>query len=181
MKKFVLTAMLLALAATPVLAQIEDLGLYEDQAALDCEFLDNAAGVKTVYVVHTNSAGSTASQFMLDATQTTFSYLATNPGTFLTIGQANTGISVAYLECKTGTFVVLAVSYFASGNSATCSRLRLVDDPTAVPPVKQYVNCNPGIAVPFTGGQAVVNPDVTCPCDVATRTSTWGTIKALYR
>jgi hypothetical protein len=182
MKKFVLTAMLLTIIATPALAQLEDLGLFADNAGLSCEILDTVAGIKRVYVVHVNSLGATGSEFLVDTSASTMSLIvASAPAGFLTIGSSDTGISIAYQECKIGTFLVLTMTFDNFGDSAACSRLRMLEDPTAVPPARIYADCS---SQPhnFPGGQAIVNPNPgSCPCSVATETTTWGNIKALYR
>jgi hypothetical protein len=181
MKKFVLTAMLLAIVATPALAQAEDLGLFADNAGLSCEVIDAVAGIKRVYVVHVNSAGATGSEFLVDTSASTMSLIVSAvPAGFLSIGASDTGISIAYQECKIGTFLVLTMTFDNTGDTAACSRLRLLEDPTAVPPVRIYADCS-SIPHAFPGGQAIVNPDGSCPCNVATETTTWGNIKALYR
>jgi len=181
MKKFVLTAMLLAIAATPALAQVEGLGLFADQAGLNCEVTDAVAGIKRVYVVHLNSIGATGSEFLVDTSASTMALIvASVPAGFLSIGSSDTGVSIAYQECKIGTFLVMTLTFDNFGDSAPCSRLRMLEDPTATPPARIWADCS-SQPHDFPGGQAIVNADVTCPCDVATEATTWGTIKALYR
>ena len=181
MKKFVLTAMILVVAATPALAQ-EGLGLYADNAGLSCQISDLVDGaVKRVYVIHNNSVGASGSEFLVDASSTTLAIFAsTVPSSMLSIGSAETGISIAYNECKVGSFLVLTVSYDAFGTTAPCSYIRMEPDPTAVPPVRVWADCI-SITHPFPGGVAIVNVNGGCPCNVATQATTWGTIKALYR
>ncbi len=180
MKKFVLTAMLLAIVVTPAMA-IEDLGLYADQTGLNCQVTDTVAGIKRVYVVHTNSNGATGSEFLVDTSTSTMSLIvASVPAGMLSIGNSDTGISIAYQECKLGTFLVLTLTFDNFGTTAPCSRLRLLEDPTAFPPQRIYADCG-SLPHAFPGGQAIVNVDGTCPCNVATEQTTWGTIKALYR
>jgi len=182
MKKFVLiTAMLLAIAATPVLAQVEGLGLFADQAGLNCEVTDAVEGIKRVYVVHLNSVGATGSEFLVDTSASTMALIvAAVPAGFLSIGNSDTGISIAYQECRVGTFLVLTLTFDNFGTTAPCSYLHMLEDPNAVPPVRIWNDC---FSFPhaFPGGQAIVNANGTCPCDVATEATTWGTIKALYR
>ena len=183
MKKFVLTAMLLVLvvAATPALAQ-EGLGLYADAAGLSCSVTDLVDGaVKRIYVVHKNSAGASGSEFLVDASSTTLAQFAsTVPAGMLSIGSSDTGISIAYQECKIGSFLVLTISFDAFGTTAPCSYVRMLPDPNAVPPVRIWADCN-SLTHDFPGGVAIVNEDVTCQCNVAIEQTTWGTIKAMYR
>jgi hypothetical protein len=76
-----------------------------------------------------------------------------------------------------GTFTIDAVTMSWSGTSAACSYFRLGPDPTRG---RVVVFCNPA-SVPFDAGEAIVNANGSCPCTVATRQSTWGSVKALYR
>jgi hypothetical protein len=118
----------------------------------------------------------------VDANQTTFSYSSTQIGVgFLSFGEANTGIGIAYNACVTGTFVACRVTYDILGTTAPCARVILVEDPNAVPPVRIYVDCLGG-SKPFAGGQLTVNPNGSCACNFdAVEPATWGSIKALYR
>ena len=181
MKKFVLTAMLLVVAATPALAQ-EGLGLFADNTGLSCSVTDLVDGaIKRVYVVHVNSVGASGSEFLVDTSASTMSlFVAAVPAGMLSIGASDTGISIAYQECRIGTFLVLTLTFDAFGTTAPCSYLRMLPDPTAASPVRIWNDC---VSIPhdFPGGVAIVNADGTCPCNVATEETTWGTIKALYR
>jgi len=182
MKKFVLTVVALCLAAAPASAQIESIGIYEDQTALDCEIADTAPGLKNIYIVHTNSAGTQASQWKLnnDPGMTMAFLSGTVFAPFLLIGSATAGASVAYTDCRTGTFPIMTVSYFASGTSTACSKFFLTPDTTADPPVLGIVDCGFNLLA-FPPGVGVVNANGSCPCDVSTAQSTWGNVKALYK
>jgi len=184
MKKLMLASMLLAIAVSPALAS-DWIGAFEDPAGFDCEMTDVAAGSKFVYIVHHTDAGSTGSEFLVNADQTTFSYASTQIGAgFFALGEANTGISIAYNACVTGTFgtfVACRVTYDILGTTAPCARVILDEDPNAVPPVRIYADCLGGFK-PFVGGQLTVNPNGSCSCgDFAVEPATWGSIKALYR
>jgi hypothetical protein len=180
MKRLVLASMLLEIAVSPALA--DWIGVFDDPAGLDCEATDVTAGIKFVYVVHQTFAGATGLEFRVDADQTTFSYVSTQIGVgFVSFGEANTGISIAYNECVTGTFVACRVGYDVLGTTAPCAHVILVENPWGVPPVRIYTDCV-GDPKPFVGGQLIVNANESCRCDIdAVEPATWGSIKALYR
>jgi hypothetical protein len=178
MKKLMLTSVVLAVAVSPALA-FDWLGVFEDQAGFDIAITDVVAGSKSVYIVHHSDAGATFSEFLVNANQTTFTYVSTEIGVgFLSLGEANTGIMIAYPNCLLGTFVACKVNYDALGTTAPCALITMDEDPNAVPPARIYVDCL-GNARSFLGGQLVVNPDLSCDPN-ATQPATWGSIKALY-
>ncbi len=184
MKKFVLTILAIVFAASPVLA--EDIGVYGDQAGLDCNITDTA-GLKEIFLLLKHNNGATAVKFILNQDPgITFSYLSETvvPG-FLAIGNAMTGngIEVAF-PCQVGDVYFMKISFFASGTSTACSYFSIL--PAANSPLPGevvIVDCaSPfGNILAVPGGQAIVNPNGTCPCDVAASEATWGAIKALYR
>ena len=179
MKKLMLASVLLAIAVSPAPAQW--IGVFDDPGGLDCTTTDVAVGSKSVYIVHSTGAGATGLEFLLNAEQTTFSYVSTVIGAgFFSLGEANTGISIAYNECLTGNFVACRVNYDTFGTTAPCARIMLDEDPNAVPPVRIYADCV-GNPRSFVGGQLTVNSKNCDTCDFAVEPATWGSIKALYR
>jgi hypothetical protein len=169
-------------------AQFGVIGVYTDQMASGCEIADGGQGVVNLYVVHTLGAGATAVQFKL---QPSAGFGATFIGdTYpfeLYLGNSQTGISIAYGDCLSGTVVVLGVTYLFLGSSDTCSYIDVVGDPAEVnyPGEPIVADCLPMFerAVhPIQGTRFMVNPDQICRCvlPVPVRESTWGQIKALY-
>jgi len=63
MKKFVLTILAIAVAASPALAQVGDISAYADGAGTSCNIVDTAPGIITVNILHKHTVGGTASQW----------------------------------------------------------------------------------------------------------------------
>lgn len=188
MKKFVLTVLAIAVMAAPAAAQVGDISTYSDAAGTSC----NVADVTTpfsfidVFLLHKHTGGATASQFkvsLIGGSTMTFSSQTVAPG-MLNLGNANDDISIAYGGCVQGDFLILTVRYLGFGTSPACSRI--VIEPAATSPIPgelAMVDCatpSGNLAVPASG-QAIINPDGTCQCNVAAHTTTWGAIKALYQ
>lgn len=181
-----LIAALIALPAA-AMAQHGTIGLYTEETATNCDMVDAGQGILTVYVVHTQVAGSTASEFMV---QPSTGFTATHVGDYtpyLYIGNSQTGISVGYGECLSGPISIMTITYLFDGTSSACGYLEVVGDPGAVEPPGLYtVDCAPYWErqkhVP-QGGKLFVNGDGSCPClsPVPVREGTWGQIKVLYR
>jgi hypothetical protein len=177
MKKVLMLTLCLTLCAGAAMA--DHIGLYADPAGTAC--FAPWAGFAQVYAVHKLNPGSTASQFKVDDTSLAPKG-AVSYGTYLNIGNVYTGVSLAYLACIQGDHVVATLTYFGAGAPTTCGAMHVVQDPTAVPPVLQVVDC-PGFAKPATGGSFYFGTAACGDCHEpsATSTATWGSIKALYR
>lgn len=187
MKKFVLTVLALVVVASPAFAQFGDISGYADAAGTSCNIVDNQPfAFIDVFFLHKNTSGATASQFTVTLTGgSTFTYInSTEAPGMLRIGEANNDMSLAYGGCLTGDFLIVTVRYLGNGGSAACSRVTLTPAPsTPIPGEVAMVDCSvPSgeLRIPATG-QAIINPNVTCQCNVAVQETTWGGIKALYR
>ncbi len=182
------TVLVVAIPAS-ALAQFGVIGVYTDQMASGCEITDGGQGVVTLYVVQTLGAGVAAVVFMVQPSAGFGATYITDSHPFeLFIGNSQTGISVAYGECLSGTIVVIGVTYLFLGTSDTCSYLDVVgvpDDPH-YPDDPVVADCELPPAGPnkhpIQGTRFMVNPDETCRCvlPVPVRESTWGQIKSLY-
>ena len=179
MKKLGITALLLAAAAGPALAT-HSIGIYEDQAGLDCEIADVGGGNKTFYIVHTTDAQpALGSAWKLEWDPGMTMTWVGDSSPFFKIGTAQDGAQISYGACGSGLgkFMIDAVTMSSSGTSTPCSYFRLGPEPTRG---RIVIFCNLA-SVPFAAGEAIVNANGSCPCSVATRQSTWGSVKALYR
>jgi hypothetical protein len=183
--RIIFIACLLVSVPLLALAQGGHIGLYTDAAGGGCDLDDAAQGIVDIYVVHKNTPGAAACQFMV---QPSIGFTATHVGDatdYLFIGNSQTGISIAYMECLAAPINVMTISYLFDGTSSACGYLEVVPDPAAIPSAILVVDC----AEPFahklvaTGGRVYVNADGSCPCQapVPVQNETWGGIKALYR
>lgn len=179
MKNLVLTAMLLAATASSALAA-SSIGIYEDQAGLNCEITDpGGSAQKTFYIVHTQEvqpAFGSAWRLEWDPGMTMV-WIGDNSGPYFKVGNAMDGASIAYSGCVTGKLMIDSVTMLSLGTSAPCSYFRLGSHPTQG---RVIIYCNL-LGVPFASGEAIVNANGSCTCSVGTEQTTWGTVKALYR
>jgi hypothetical protein len=181
MRKFVLTVALLALCASPSFA--DNIGLFADMAANQCNITVPLGSVFSVYVVHTSTDGATASEFKVtNPTSATLISTGNDLGNslFIAIGDPYNGVSVAYTICATGTFVVYNMKFLATAAQPDCVYMSIVPDPGEANGIVKIADCG-FIELEATSGQAILNPTASCDCDVPTQETTWGKVKSLYR
>ena len=158
------------------------IGIFTDQLATDCNIIDGSMGLKSVYIIHVGTNGATASMWKLDVDPgVTMQYVGETSPFQTIIGDTQNGISIAYASCLSGQFLVATVNYFAQGTSTACAYMSIVPNPAAPSGNVEIVNCSFQKHELPKGGQAIVNPDGTCQCNVGTQTTSWGSIKSLYR
>ena len=167
---------------------VGSIDIFSDGGYTSCNVTD-AVGLVPVYIVHAHATnGATASQWKLElgAGMTMTSVGESSP--YATkIGDSLNGVSIAYGSCQTNpNNLILTVNFFGQGTSTTCSLLSIVPDPAALTGMVEIVDClqppnGPNKITLQKGGQARVNPDGTCQCNVPVQETTWGGIKALYQ
>jgi len=178
MKKVVLLALSVICVSGLAFGQnVGSIDIFADPGLTVCNIVPPPAPF-SVYVAQTNVGdGTTAVQFMLESPANFSSLGESSP--YLTIGNSSTGVSVSFSACKSGTFLILTVTYFAAGVTPACDWMSVVADPSD--PGVQYIDCSDNTIFVPSAGQARVNPDVTCMCSVPVNETTWGGIKALYQ
>lgn len=186
MKKFVLTIVTLVLAASPAFAQFGDISAYTDQAGTDCNISDTASGIKDVFVLLKHTSGATAAKLRVEQGSGGTMFYSNDiiPPPFLSIGNSQTDLEVAFTSCLVGDFHFLTVRYFAQGTSAPCSYINVLDAPGSPNPGEVIiVDCTApfGVVRNVARGQAIINPNGSCNCNVSVTETTWGAIKALYQ
>ena len=180
MTRALLLSMFIILSASSAMGQADVIALYSDPAYTNCTMLDKSPRMVSVYVVHENNSGVTASQFrVVTGGGAGLSYISeTSPHSFK-LGDTQSGLSIAYGECKYSTVLIATINYFTTGSSATCSNVRVVADFNAPTGKIEVVDCSyfrsEGI-----GGKLVINPDGSCDCGPDTRLTSWGKIKEQY-
>ena len=161
------------------LAQAGSIGVFADPQGTSCD-LDNTSGSMDVYCVHVDTPGATACRFRVEVEGAPLTYFGESSPFVNTYGNSQGGFGVSYGTCLKSPIHVLTISY--SGVSAACDMIRVVDDPTAIPPGIYVTSCqmwpNPFIA---SGGAAYINNDGSCPCNIPVEQTTWGKVKALYQ
>ena len=179
MKRLLLIALTLVFAAGSAFGQAGEIDVFSDIGYSDCMVTDLFPGPITLYIVHTNSAGATESQFKMDL-PTPLTWLgATSP--YLVIGQSTSGVTVSYGSCLQSPILLLTVDIQGAGLTPPCSYISIMADPAALSGLIEAVDCNSFKMYP-NPGWAVVNANSLCnSCEVAVGLKTWGNIKALYQ
>jgi hypothetical protein len=182
MKRSIIIAFCLVLCASTSFAQLGSIDVFSNPGYSDCNFID-VGGLITVYVLVTHSIeGTTAAQWRMELPSAWIMLGQTSP--FQTvIGDALTGVSIAYGQCLTGYFLILTVNFFGNNGSPPCSYISIVPDPSAPSGNIEIVDCqSPPVKQEFSRlGQGLVNRDGTCNCTIPVQETTWGQVKALYQ
>jgi hypothetical protein len=168
-KLFILCALLVI--AIPQIATADHIGVYSDCSGASCTL---APGFTTTpAVVHKFSIGAVGSQFKIVFPEgtTVFSFVTQ----YTPSGDVQTGTFVGYGSCLQGSFCI--------GNLVAI----LTPGPVCVQPANGFptvtsINCS-FVEKPATGGAATIGSicygSVCTP--LAVESSTWGSVKALYR
>jgi hypothetical protein len=181
MKRVVLIAVALMLAATVAsYAQQGSIMVFTNTNANSCDFIDlGDLSVVRVYIYHMYTAGSGASQWMLEV-PADWEFIGDTKYYTLVIGTSTEGCAVSYGGCASGDLLLIRASFFGSpliDGTPACTYISIVAAPGQ--PGVRSVDCVDNSYV-IPGGQGIVNSDGTCDCDVPVSESTWGAIKAQY-
>src|SRR5687767_7074938 len=183
-------AALLALTAASVSGASEvaaqslsgNITVFADPAASSCVLLDETSNQFTVYIIHTDSHEKVYLDFrVVESAGFLATYISESILPLGHFGDFRSGISLSYGFCQAGSIVLGTMVYQGHSTSAPCSYLDIVAhrfwwpatedcnfiDYESPPLGKLYVNPQPGGCEPW--------------CLVATRQSTWGSVKSLYR
>jgi hypothetical protein len=159
-----------------------DIGVFADAGGAGCNIVDATPGLLTVYVVHMNTGGATASQFAAPkpSCMTGVSWLSDVFVYPVTIGNSQDGVAVAYGACFASPIHVLTIQYFGSGQSEVCCMYPVIPAPSTPSGRIEVVNCADALLY-GNGLVSSVNADATCMCgSVKVEDTTWGRVKAIY-
>jgi hypothetical protein len=176
MKRLILVYLLVLPAAAFAQAP-GSIAVFADAGGSDCNVVDEGSLV-TLYFFHLATDGATASGWMLDISETGWTFLSQNIGWGM-FCCVHTGQSIGYGSCETGA-IYLGNANFLGSNVAPCTYISIVPDPSAPTGKIEAIDCSETKVFP-TGGQAVVNATPDCLCNVPVQETTWGGVKALYR
>jgi hypothetical protein len=184
MKRALLLSVCLLVVSSLAFAQTGSIGLFADPGGTSCDLQDALPGLYSVYVVHVFTPGATGAQFMVTwdpcMLMTYLSETVTPP--YLQIGTSLTGTAIAYGACVGSPNMITTLQFFAQALTGPCCMMHVVADPTEIPPGIYVTNCDdPPLKLSATGGEAYINNDGSCPCDVPTEETSWGQIKSLYQ
>jgi hypothetical protein len=191
MRRTLLIALAALLCAVPGITA-DRLDLYTDQAMTQCSLFDNG-GLQAVYVFLSGTEAATAVQFAapLPACWEGARFLGDGfPGPRGPAGNSQIGIQVPLFapgvgECKAPPVFVLTMYFQGAATAQPCCHM--VVTPTMAYPLEpyqlEYLDCFFGEHPLLVGRSIVINPTVSCPCDlpVAVEPTTWGRVKSLYR
>jgi hypothetical protein len=180
MSMVMVAVMLCSLATVPSHADVGRLSLSTDDTGWLCEFNDPGGVLITVFVVHKLYIGnSTGVRFRIEPPAgAAWSYLGFNT-TFVPIGTANLDLSVGYGQCLTGSATVGTALWYSFAASPSCGTLAI--EPATGFQTMIATDCSFG-EFPITGSNGVVNGNNSCCCNCgATKPTTWGSVKGLYR
>jgi hypothetical protein len=163
------------------LAYGDTIGLYADNLGTSCN-IGESYPLTYVYVVHVSPGGATASEFMAPKPACwTGAMWMQDIEIYGMPGNSQTGKSIGYGSCVTGTIHILTIVYFAQGTAEPCCVYPVLPAPWSPGGEVLIADCdlNPVTAI---GLASTVNGDSTCPCGypVSVDETTWGSVKALY-
>ncbi len=184
MKKVLLLTVVLMLSATMAFAQGGRLGLFSDATGdvEKCAITDAVPGLLNIYVVHIETAGATASQFIAPQPACMVgTYLSDSQPFAVTIGSSQNGVAIGYGACLSAPIHCLTINIFASGVTPPCCIYEIYGDPNTTSQMIEVVDCDENL-ITGVGQSGVINADATCACVdiVPTQDSSWGKIKSLY-
>ena len=159
-----------------------------------CNLIDQSQGLRTVYVLHTFSSGSTSSRFrVVNGPGSTLTYVSETVE-FAAVGNTQSGISMCYGNCFAGDFLIATIQYMSYGTSLPCGQQQIVAHPAAE--TVEIMNCGSQAERALVQALYVEGPGGACGCPsahfvtgtahafgcdaVPVSSSTWGAIKALY-
>lgn len=174
-----LTLAVLGLTCVPALAFGGGfLSLYSDAALTQCSLSDVVPGTANVYLTELPNGGATGSRFRVAASPGFTGVWLSETSPFTTIGNSQTDLSVGFGNCRDGRFVVLTMTYQLYGTSE-CSQLSFTP---ALGQTELYcLDCSFGMEC--NGLYPLyVNCSGSHGCDpLPVESTTWGSVKALYR
>jgi len=180
MRRTVLFACLLVFCASPLAAQGGRIGLYSDINASDCAVNETVGEVYNVYVFHVNALGATGSQFSVPIPPCSQAiYGGESPAFSLANGDSQNGVAILYGTCRSGTFRLMRISYYAASLADPCCEFAVLPDPRE-PSDILGADCNFELYT-MSGSPVIINPNATCDCAVPVDDTSWGRIKSLYR
>jgi hypothetical protein len=178
MKTVLLLTLILLLGVTMTIAQGYNgaIGIFADPGG-NSVYLSGAPGVRTYYFLHVNAVGATASQWAAPHPSCmTATRLADVPVFAINLGNTETGVTIGYGACKTGSFHIMTVMYQVTA-ATDCCFWSVVADPNLPSGRIEIPDCEFNLTY-GSGGQGIINPNPTCTGPI--EDTTWGGVKALY-
>jgi len=161
--------------------------LASDLGGGGCNF--STAGLIQVYQFHQSSPATTLSRYKIDdSNANSVVWLADNYGVYFPLGEANTGVTVAYGFCVVSPFLIGSSTYLynsLSGGTTCDGWLEVVPDPKATSDTVESIDCSVPTPIKYVAGSSVATLgvlDCTPGCgQVPVLDTSWGKIKSLYK
>jgi hypothetical protein len=172
MMKLFLSIIAIVVVAAPAHGQIAGMvSVYADAQGTSCNVTDvEESSIVTLYVIHQNASDVSASQFMVTPVNGANMTWLSDISAYTTTGDSHTGIGVDYGGCTSTPGQILTINYFGQGLSSFCSGYDIVASPVAkagANPGFFAYDCSSNEMLP-SGSGVMVNPNVSCACDLAT-------------
>lgn len=166
------------------------------QGGYNCSMVDATPGVHSLDVVHMYNIGATAVRFKIESSPgMTMTYLSEDHPFAFTDGNTQDGITICYGSCAVGDQLVATIHYMAYGTSDPCTEILVVPHPDAH--TIDMVDCEGTPQAVYAGDIYVQEYQGECGCPdlhafegtprafacnpLSIRSTTWSSIKALYR
>ena len=168
MKRLAVFACLLLLVAEFALAQSGGVVcLFADPQGTNCNITDTSPGILRVYVVHKQALEVTALVFRAPkpTCMQGVTYLSDSPVFTITMGNSQTGATVGYGVCKSGSIHALTINYFGVGTTSPDCPYPVLPDPNE--DRIWAADCD-FQEVEVQGGLTYVNSSLPCQCSGST-------------
>ena len=189
---FVALTLVLVLA-TPAAS---DFAMYVGTEPLGSCELTSDVGLITLSVVQWPYPQSTArgARYRISTCSSTLVWLANRSSFYTVTGDFNSGYVVDYGACLEGPVVTQSFLFIGNGTSPADAAIKMMPHPNATTGQVEGINCD-GEAYVQVGGGICIKSSGACWCNylgppyhnipcvepVAVESTTWGTVKALYR
>jgi len=181
MRRILLLAVIVIGVSSMAAAQQGNLGIFVDPSGSSCRMTDS--GEFNVYVVHVGAeGGAMGSSFRVAPSSGVTAVWIFESSAYTKTGVSQTGVTLSYNACETGTFVVLHMIYTGDGSTPACEQLQILPNPLdAEPTMVRVDDCAAQPQLIESGYSGYFGgDDQACSCAVPVVQRSWGAIKALY-
>jgi hypothetical protein len=183
MKRIVLLTLAVLCISNLAFAQEPgSIDIFSDVTMTSCNIVD-VPGLVSLFVFHTHASLVASSMWMLEATDGAegMTFVGDTVQFPVYIGTSMSGLSVVYGLCLSSPIHLVTVNFVGSGTTPPCGLFSIVPSPDSDYDQVEVADCNIIRMLIPRGGQARLNPDASCTCQVPTEKTSWGGIKALYQ
>lgn len=185
MKRVLLLALtMMCVAGAASAAGVGHLGLFADQAGTSCDVTDATYASFAIYVLQVDADAANTSQFrvILPAGLTAIKGAFEVPGTMLSLGTFEGGITITYVGCKSSfPLLIGTLNFVGLGTTPGCQRFIIAADPAVASGKVEIVDCSSVIHTVDYNLDAFLSTSGSCGCSVPVEQSNWSKIKALYQ